>query len=196
MTKNTKNNTDEVLRLINLVASGDSDAFTALVEIYKPLLNKALNTYTTDEMSREDIEDLEQEELVAFYRAIITFDQEREGVEFGLYAKICITNSMISYRRAVAKKASRIAFVDEDDLEKISDPSQEVSRLVAQKESEQALGEKIEKTLSEYENEVWAYYVLGHSSLEIATRLGVSEKSVDNAIFRIRKKLKALLGGE
>ena len=196
MTKNTKNNTDEVLRLINLVASGDSDAFTALVEIYKPLLNKALNTYTTDEMSREDIEDLEQEELVAFYRAIITFDQEREGVEFGLYAKICITNSMISYRRAVAKKASRIAFVDEDDLEKISDPSQEVSRLVAQKESEQALGEKIEKTLSEYENEVWAYYVLGHSSLEIATRLGVSEKSVDNAIFRIRKKLKALLGGK
>lgn len=196
MTKNTKNNTNEVLRLINLVASGDSDAFTALVEIYKPLLNKALNTYTTDEMSREDIEDLEQEELVAFYRAIITFDQEREGVEFGLYAKICITNSMISYRRAVAKKASRIAFVDEDDLEKISDPSQEVSRLVAQKESEQALGEKIEKTLSEYENEVWAYYVLGHSSLEIATRLGVSEKSVDNAIFRIRKKLKALLGGE
>lgn len=196
MTKNTKNNTDEVLRLINLVASGDSDAFTALVEIYKPLLNKALNTYTTDEMSREDIEDLEQEELVAFYRAIITFDQEREGVEFGLYAKICITNSMISYRRAAAEKASRIAFVDEDDLERISDPSQEVSRLVAQKESEQALGEKIEKTLSEYENEVWAYYVLGHSSLEIATRLGVSEKSVDNAIFRIRKKLKALLGGE
>ena len=116
--------------------------------------------------------------------------------KIGLYAKICVTNSMISYRRAVAKKASRIAFVDEDDLERISDPSQEVTRLVAQKESEQALGEKIEKTLSEYENEVWAYYVLGHSSLEIATRLGVSEKSVDNAIFRIRKKLKALLKGE
>lgn len=193
MTKNATNNTNELGRLIELVVAGDSDAYTALVKMYKPLLTKALNTYTTEEMSKEDIEDLEQEELIAFYRAIITFDRDREGVEFGLYAKICITNSMISYRRAAAKKAGRVSLMGEDDLDSISDPDAEISKLVEMRESERMLGEKIEKSLSEYENEVWAYYVNGYSSREIAKKLGSNEKSIENAIFRIRRKLKTLL---
>ena len=193
MTKNATNNTNELGRLIELVVAGDSDAYTALVKMYKPLLTKALNTYTTEEMSKEDIEDLEQEELIAFYRAIITFDRDREGVEFGLYAKICITNSMISYRRAAAKKAGRVSLMGEDDLDSISDPDAEISKLVEMRESERMLGEKIEKSLSEYENEVWAYYVNGYSSREIAKMLGSNEKSIENAIFRIRRKLKTLL---
>ncbi len=193
MTKNATNNTNELGRLIELVVAGDSDAYTALVKMYKPLLTKALNTYTTEEMSKEDIEDLEQEELIAFYRAIITFDRDREGVEFGLYAKICITNSMISYRRAAAKKAGRVSLMGEEDLDSISDPDAEISKLVEMRESERMLGEKIEKSLSEYENEVWAYYVNGYSSREIAKKLGSNEKSIENAIFRIRRKLKTLL---
>lgn len=193
MTKNATNNTNELGRLIELVVAGDSDAYTALVKMYKPLLTKALNTYTTEEMSKEDIEDLEQEELIAFYRAIITFDRDREGVEFGLYAKICITNSMISYRRAAAKKAGRVSLMGEEDLDSISDPDAEISKLVEMRESERMLGEKIEKSLSEYENEVWAYYVNGYSSREISKKLGSNEKSIENAIFRIRRKLKTLL---
>ena len=43
------------------------------------------------------------------------------------------------------------------------------------------------------ENEVWSYYVNGYSSREIAMKLNSSEKSIDNAIFRIRRKLKTLL---
>ncbi len=193
MTKNATNNTNELARLIGLVVAGDSDAYTALVKMYKPLLAKALNTYTTEEMSKEDIEDLEQEELIAFYRAIITFDQDREGVEFGLYAKICITNSMISYRRAASKKVGRVSLVGEEGLDSITDPDLEIPKLVEMRESERMLGERIEKSLSEYENEVWAYYVNGYSSREIAKKLGSNEKSIENAIFRIRKKLKALL---
>ena len=56
------------------------------------------------------------------------------------------------------------------------------------------MGEQIEKTLSPYENEVWGYYVNGYSSKEIASKLNSGEKSIDNAIFRIRRKLKTLLG--
>jgi DNA-directed RNA polymerase specialized sigma subunit len=60
----------EINSLITLVISGDSDAFSALVDKYNPLLKKILNSYTTEEMSKEDVEDLSQEELIAFYRAI------------------------------------------------------------------------------------------------------------------------------
>ena len=184
--------TEEINELIELVVSGDSDAFTELVEIYNPLLKKILNAYTTEEMSREDIEDLSQEELIAFYRAIINFDKEQTNVEFGLYAKICITNSMISYKRAAAKKSNESRIGDEE-MNSITDPEGEVPKFFEMRESERELGEQIEETLSAYENEVWSYYVNGCSSKEIASKLNSNEKSIDNAIFRIRKKLKTLL---
>ena len=182
----------DVEKLIDLVISGDSDAFSALVEKYNPKLKKILNSYTTEEMSKEDVEDLGQEELIAFYRAIISFDAEQKNVEFGLYAKICVTNSMISYKRAAAKKSNE-SLIGDEEINSITDPDGEIPKFFEMRESERELGEQIEKTLSEYENEVWSYYVNGYSSKEIATKLSSSEKSIDNAIFRIRRKLKTLL---
>ena len=182
----------DVEKLIDLVISGDSDAFSALVEKYNPMLKKILNSYTTEEMSKEDVEDLGQEELIAFYRAIISFDAEQKNVEFGLYAKICVTNSMISYKRAAAKKSNE-SLIGDEEINSITDPDGEIPKFFEMRESERELGEQIEKTLSEYENEVWSYYVNGYSSKEIATKLSSSEKSIDNAIFRIRRKLKTLL---
>ena len=182
----------EINSLIELVIAGDSDAFSALVDKYNPLLKKILNSYITEEMSKEDVEDLGQEELIAFYRAIINFDREQTSVEFGLYAKICVTNSMISYKRAASKKSNEDLIGDEE-MNSISDPDAEVSRFFEMQENEKRLGEKIEKTLSAYENEVCSYYVNGYSSREIAIKLNSNEKSIDNAIFRIRRKLKTLL---
>lgn len=192
MNEKSIKNEKEINKLIDLVVSGDSDAYSKLVDIYNPLLKKILNAYTTEEMSKEDVEDLSQEELIAFYRAIINFDKEQTDVEFGLYAKICITNSMISYKRAAAKKPNE-SLVGDDEINSITDPEGEVSKFFEIRESEIELDQQIQKTLSAYENEVWSYYVNGYSSKEIATRLGSNEKSIDNAIFRIRKKLKTLL---
>ena len=192
MSKQSRFKNEEVNKLIELVVAGDSDSFTKLVDQYNPLLKKILNAYTTEEMSKEDVEDLSQEELIAFYRAIINFDKEQTDVEFGLYAKICITNSMISYKRAAAKKSNE-SLIGDEEMNSITDPESEVSKFFEMRESERELGEQIEKTLSGYENEVWSYYVNGCSTREIATKLNSNEKSIDNAIFRIRKKLKTLL---
>ena len=185
-------NSQEIYKLIDLVIIGDSDAFSALVEIYSPMLKKILNSYTTEDMSKEDIEDLSQEELIAFYRAIINFDRKQQNVEFGLYAKICVTNSMISLKRAAAKKSNE-SLIGDEEINSITDPDGEIPKLFEMRESERELGEQIVKTLSAYENEVWSYYVNGYSSKEIAVKLNSSEKSIDNAIFRIRRKLKTLL---
>jgi RNA polymerase sporulation-specific sigma factor len=189
--KSIKNNA-EINKLIDLVVAGDSNAFSSLVDLYNPMLKKILNSYTTDEMSNEDVEDLGQEELIAFYRAIISFDKNQKDVEFGLYAKICVTNSMISLKRAAAKKSNE-SLIGDEEMNSIFDPDGEVSKFFEKKESEIKLGQQIEKTLSQYENEVWSYYVNGYSSREIAVKLNSSEKSIDNAIFRIRRKLKTLL---
>ena len=185
-------NREKLYKLIDLVIAGDSDSFSELVERYNPMLKKILNSYTTEEMSKEDVEDLGQEALIAFYRAIINFDKEQSDVEFGLYAKICVTNSMISLKRAAAKKSNE-SLVGDEEMNSITDPDGEVSKFFEMRESERELGEQIEKTLSAYENEVWSYYVNGYSTKEIAIKLSSSEKSIDNAIFRIRRKLKTLL---
>ena len=188
----TNKNNKEINKLIELVILGNSDAFSALVERYNPMLKKIFNSYITDTMSKEDVEDLGQEELIAFYRAIINFDREQNDVEFGLYAKICVTNSMISYKRAAAKKHNE-SLIGDEEMNSISDPDGEVSEFYQRQERAKELGEQIEKTLSNYENEVWSFYVNGYSSKEIAAKLGSNEKSIDNAIFRIRRKLKTLL---
>ena len=190
--KSIKEN-EQICELIELVRNGDSQAFSDLVDIYNPLLKKILFLYTTEDMSDEDIEDLGQEELIAFYRAALSFNLKQDEVEFGLYAKICVTNSMISYKRAARKKSNEIAYMRDEDLNMLCDPEDEPSKFFEQKENERILGEQIEKTLSQYENEVWGYYVNGYSSKEIASKLNSSEKSIDNAIFRIRRKLKTLL---
>ena len=47
-----------------------------------------------------------------------------------------------------------------------------------------------EKILSGYEMRIFALYAKGARAKEISARIGKSEKSVNNAIFRIRSKLK------
>lgn len=188
--RKVRRNKVEVDRLLELAASGDPEAFSTLVRMYEPMLKKALKSYDTEGMSREDIEDLRQEQLVAFYRAIISFRREQEDVEFGLYARICVVNSMASYKRAMVKR-SREELIDEETMNNISDPTAEPPRIVEMRESEEELDRQIERTLSPYENEVWTHHLNGCSTHDIAQMLSSSEKSVDNALFRIRKKLRA-----
>ena len=51
----------------------------------------------------------------------------------------------------------------------------------------------IKKNLSDYEYTIWHSYMLGKTAKEIGEMLGKDEKSVSNAVYRIRKKLRALL---
>ena len=191
MKEKSMKKSEELNELIDLVVAGDSDAFRVLLEIYHPMLKKLLDTFATPEMSKEDIEDLAQERDTAFYRAITKFDKDRH-VAFGLYAKICVTNSMISFKRATANRLNE-SLIGDEEMNNITDPNGEVPKFFAIRESTRILEEKIEETLSAYENKVWNFYVDGYSPKEIAKKLNLSEKSINNAIYRIKRKLKTLL---
>jgi RNA polymerase sporulation-specific sigma factor len=88
---------------------------------------------------------------------------------------------------------------DEDwqqEMEKISperehgvDPAQQV----LQREEEARLFGQIQKWLSAREYQVLMLYLDAYSYEEIAKRLGVSVKTVDNALQRARKKVSAKL---
>jgi RNA polymerase sporulation-specific sigma factor len=51
--------------------------------------------------------------------------------------------------------------------------------------------EDIREKLSKYERQVLTEFLTGASYEEISLKLGKTEKSIDNAIQRVRKKLKA-----
>jgi RNA polymerase sporulation-specific sigma factor len=62
-----------------------------------------------------------------------------------------------------------------------------------EKEDYRELSRRIESILSPYENRVWWLYLSGLTANNIAARLQKSERSIQNAIYRIRKKLRASL---
>lgn len=171
-------------QLKDLVAAsraGDSEAFGTLVEMYQPLLRSLCENSPESEQ-----DDAMQEAIIALFAAVRSYDFEKKGVTFGLYAKICVKNRLISHHRRISQTV-----VDEfsEPLPEMQDPEQEAIA----NESYRELLLLIDRTLTPFELSVFKPYVLGKSMQEIAAMLGTNAKAVDNAVCRIKKKIKKLV---
>lgn len=186
----------EILAQIKKAQSGDQESYNALKEQYKPLIEACVQKRVLDSMNTQDVEDLSQEALVNFCRAVSFYDCEYSGVEFGLYAKICIDNGLVSFVRAYMRTNRRQPVsLDEgaDDLVLASESVDILASLV-ERETQAELVRMVRNHLSDYENRIWWLYVSGIGVAEIARRIGApSAKSVSNAIYRIRKKLREVV---
>ncbi len=183
----------KICELLNEIRTGSEKAFSQLLFTYNPLINSLINHYKSERMSEQDIEDLRQEAMLVLYNASLAYDLQQDKVGFGLYAKICISNRLISQIRAFNRRQSTdFLSAESQEVLNISAP-EEPFNIISAQENLRMLNEKIEKSLSSYENKVWSSYLSGCTSAETARKLGKDEKSIDNAIFRIRRKLKKLL---
>ena len=135
---------------------------------------------------------MRQEALAAFYDAIRTYHADQETVEFGLYAKVCIGNRLISHLRRELKQQGLLSLEDVS-VDSMLEPDDDLLSLVIEEEAAQALFQSIREALSRYEYDVFSLYLQGKTTADIAAALEKSDKSIDNAIARIRKKLKLLL---
>ena len=189
---NENNSRAEVNDLILKVREDDQEAFVRMLEIYKPLIDAAVSRFCKDELSEHLREDMHQEATMVFYNAILNYDLENEGVEFGLYAKICVTNALISQHRLLEKRRAESSLpltVGDDGTMDVEEPS---ARIIEQ-ESLRRIDLVIRGNLSDYEYRVWCLYASGKTAKEIGQIVGNSERSVANAVYRIRKKLRSLL---
>ena len=181
---------DKILReLIVQVRHGKQEAFEELLRIYEPLILSYVGRFYSN-AAIQDSDDIRQELTVAFYNSILSYDISQTAVSFGLYAKICLNNALITLIRAQKnQKSPETVWLDVEEMDQDrEDPSEELIKSEEMRE----LNSRIEKTLSPFENQVWRAFVMGESSKEIARHLNTNEKSIDNAIFRIRRKLKPL----
>lgn len=186
---------NEVLRLIEQVRNAEFDerqtAFERLLQRYEPLIISLVQRYCEDPLGAIR-EDLRQEATVAFYHSILAYDTDQTDVEFGLYAKICISNTLVSQLRKFKRRATEpLADTERDNffLHDFEDPTESI----LEQERAEALCLVIRNNLSPFEYRVWQYYISGRTAREIAAMTGKDEKAISNAIYRIRKKLRAVL---
>lgn len=134
-------------------------------------------------------EDLVQEGFMGLLGAVRTY-REDKNAKFSTYATKCIKNKIISsvHRNALLSGG------EEADLEAILGGGGTVpEEVVVEHEELNELYDKITSALSEQEWQVFQSFLRGMSYNQIALGLGTSEKAVDNAMQRVRRKLRSLL---
>ncbi len=182
-----------LLVLIRQAQEGSREAYTHLQTRYRPLLESSVARFVTPDMSLQDREDLREEAERVFLNALTSYDTEQDAVDFGLYAKICLRNGLISeWRSLTARHRFNVVSLTQDTLTDQSE-QEDPSLLLLEEERFRDLYRVIRDSLSELENQVWWLYVTGVEIKEIAHRLDRSEKSVHNAIYRIRSKLRRVI---
>lgn len=177
------------LELIYKAKSDDVESESILMDKYKSMVLSIARKYY---LIGGDNEDLEQEGWVGFFEAVRSFDETKNG-SFKAYSGLIVERQIISaIRRANANKnqvLSSSVFIDDDDVL----PSEFTPELdVISEENYNELSQEIQKNLSDYEKQVVGYYLDGYTYIDIARMMRKDPKSIDNALFRIKNKLKYL----
>ncbi len=175
--------------LLRLAQAGDQTAFEALFECYMPLVEAMTARFCAPSCSAQDREDLRQEAMIALGGAVTHYRESSGAASFGTFAKICIRHRLISYLRTSQKHLEVLPLEEHEDF--VAEVTQgDPAEHLVEEEAYLELYRNVRKTLSEYENRVWWLYLSGMTAKEVAHLLGSDEKSIQNAIYRIRKKLR------
>lgn len=181
-----KNMPDEELVLF---AKESKDASETLIARYLKLILIKSEIYAN---SATDSDDLRQEGLISLLKAISSYDPAK-GAKFATFAEVCIENRMrtVRARRCDYTKMPE-SLEDVSEYEKPSD-SETPESIFFYKELVSELRKNVESELSSAERRTFDLCMQGLSYRSAAEKLGVSEKTVDNAMQRARRKLRALV---
>ncbi|MCR5267333.1 MAG: RNA polymerase sporulation sigma factor SigH [Lachnospiraceae bacterium] len=191
-----QNYSDE--ELVAFVHDGNNGVIDYLMEKYKNLVrSQARMMY----MQGADKDDLIQEGMIGLFKAIRDYDSGRDAA-FKTFATLCISRQITTaVENAKRKKHTPLnSYVSLDASDDEGDSLRYETLLslaysspeenVIDRERVNALNEAIRQALSPLEREVFALLLGGMNYVEIAKALKREEKSVDNAIQRIKKKIK------
>lgn len=178
--------TDETL-CVN-AAAGDRAAEEALVLRYMRLARACARPYF---LAGGDSEDLLQEAMFGLLKAIREYDGSRD-VTFRTFAEVCVRNRIRSAVTAAARDKhtplNHSVSMEEQPLfgsEHMSGPEEQ---FINREEEEERL-EALNRKLSPLEQQILSLYLHGFSYREIGEQVGRTDKSVDNAVQRIRRKV-------
>jgi RNA polymerase sporulation-specific sigma factor len=196
MTSNYDILTDE--QLIDEIRNGDEEATEYLIKKYSPLVMKSTRTLF---LIGADTEDLTQEGLIGLFKAIQS-NKPDNNASFFTFAQLCIKRQIYTAIKASNREKhsplnsyiSLYASTGESDIELIenleADRSTDPEHIILSRENILRVNELLSSKLSKMEQTVLPLYLDGLSYNDIAKKLDKPTKSIDNAISRIRDKLK------
>lgn len=193
--------TDE--ELILRLRDGEAEITEYLMNKYKNLVRmKASSMFILG----ADTEDLIQEGMIGLFKALRDYDAGRDA-SFATFANLCVLRQMYTAVEAAKRQkhiplntytslfATTNAGEDENYLVDSLKMHEEFNpeEMVIDEENRHVLEEAIEQVLSPLEKQVLDLYMTGMNYVEIAKVLGRDEKSVDNALHRMKSKIKRVL---
>jgi len=154
-----------------------------------------------------DTQDLIQEGMIGLFKAVRDYDSGRDA-SFYTFADLCISRQMYTAVQA-SKRQKHVplnTYVSlngtpaQEDREEVNLLELMADRtglnpeeLFLDKERVNYLEQRIEEELSTFEKQVLDLYMTGMSYTQIAKVLGRDEKSTDNALQRLKGKIKKML---
>ncbi len=167
------------------------DAFAAICARYMRLIAAISSSYRKCSEGYE-VSDFIQEGLIGLLSACKSYDKNG-GTSFKNYAMLCVENRFRSILRHQNSKTkippNNIVPIDETNSYLEDFNAMSMQEALESKEYIKSVYKKIENTLSPLEKSVMSLYLSGYSYKQCAFALDITEKAVDNALCRIRKKL-------
>lgn len=188
--------------LIQYISENNEEANTIMFQKYKPLIQGiAKKTYQYASKYGLEMNDLIQEGMLALNDAIVTFSDQKE-TSFYTYAKTCIERRMT--RSAILSNGLKHRFLNESlSLENTNDEGNNVifeyllkderdnpEKILLKDEDRKEFMDLAEQKLTSFELQVLELKMSGFDYKEIANQLKKEPKSIDNALQRIRNKMR------
>lgn len=176
--------------------SGDQDALNELIRYYEPEIRKIACKYF---LQRADYDDLIQEGRIAIFKAILSYETQSE-IPFLHFLRLVIKRKLIDSLRAHNRlKHSKfneayslnnpLSEEHEESFLNVVGQSEDPAATVIALDEARSFIHDLSQGLSSLERMVFHYhFVAGMKQRDISQRLGLTPKSLDNAIQRIRRK--------
>lgn len=197
--------TDSLNNIIEKAKKGDNSSMDYLLKEYSSLVRKkALGLF----LIGADKDDLLQEGMIGLFKAILSYDEKRES-SFDTFAALCINRQMFSAIKGANRNKHKLLneyisiYRDEDQADEkehmdiaIPDEKFNPEIIVTETESLENLESIMHERLSSMENKVLDMLIEGHTIAFMSKSLKKDTKSIDNAIQRIKSKVRNILKEE
>lgn len=194
MIKDFARYTDE--ELIEKLRQGEPEVMDYLIDKYKSMVRqKARVLYLVG----GEQDDLIQEGMIGLFKAVRDYHAGKDA-SFHTFAHLCVDRQMYhaiqsSNRQKHQPLNSYVSMSSEEwENEVRTMLQQSPENIVIAQENAAHLESKIRNQLSKFENQVLDMYLDGDNYLTIADKMGKTPKSIDNALQRIRMKVKECVG--
>ncbi len=167
--------------LLQQIAAGEEEALRTLMARYALRIRYIIRPFLPD--AREQEECL-QDVAITLWRKAADFDAEKAS--FAVWLTVICRNAAIN--RARRQK-------QEDPLpETLTVPSAEDE--VLRRERQQRLYDVVTQLHGEERELFFRKYYYGQATAQIAGEMGLTERGVEGRLYRLRSKLRRLMGGE